>query len=234
MPKIVKSIDRPNEGLAEEFLELGVATIHESIGKGTNNVMSAGIKPILAGMRLAGPAVTVDCFPGDNSTVHLAMTLAKAGDVLVVNGHSLENGMIGGQMAYACNLRKIGGVVVDGGIRDSAEIKDIGLPCFARHIHPLGTIKQTLGSINVPIQCGGVVVTPGDIVVGDDDGIVVVPRMEVEQVLQRAKARLHKEADDRRTYASGKTSFEMLGLEKLLNAKDIAQVEKDEGCGNRI
>ena len=233
MSVIVKRIERPNKDLIHEFSGLGVATIHESTGKDLRAVMDAGIKPIEAGMRLSGPAITVDCFPQDNSTLHIAMTLCDPGDVLVVDAHGMQSGMLGAQMAFQCVRRGIRGLIIDGGIRDAAEIKEMGFPCFSRHIHPLGTAKRTLGSINVPIRCGGVVVNPGDIVVGDDDGVAVVPKNIVPDVLERSKARNTKESKDRLLYEQGKTSMEMLGLDKLLDANCVRIIEDEEDWKSR-
>lgn len=225
MPRVVKRIQRPPGTVVRGFKAIGVATAHECVGKDSANVMDPGIKPLGLGMKLCGPAVTVECFPGDNSTIHVAMTLCQAGDVLVVNGRGAPNGMLGSQMSFQCLERKIGGFVIDGGVRDSKEIREMGFPCFARHVHPQGTGKSILGSVNVPIQCGGVVVYPGDIVLGDDDGVVVIPRATAGTVLQRSKARDKKETEDRKLYRQGRTSMELLGLHTLLEGKNV-EVER--------
>jgi len=228
LPVIVKRIQRPDEAVARGFLGTGSATVHECVGKETANAMDAGIKPIGSGLKVAGPAITVECFPGDNSTVHIAMTLCRPGDVLVVNAHGAQSGMLGSQMVFQCIEKKIGGLVIDGGVRDSKEIIEMGFPCFARHVNPQGTAKGTLGSINVPIQCGGVLVRPGDVVVGDDDGVVVVPRTRAKEVLDKSRARDEKEREDRELFKQGKMSAELLGLTKLLEGKNVTVVEEEE------
>ncbi len=226
MPVIVKSIRRTERALVAAYRGIGVATVHECIGRETANAMDAGIKPLAPEMRISGPAITVECFPNDNSTVHVAMTLCKPGDVLVVNGHGVASGMLGAQMAYQCVLKKLGGLVIDGGVRDSTEIKRMGFPCFSRHVNPQGTGKGTLGSINVPIQCGGVSVSPGDLVLGDEDGVVVVPRARAKDVLARSRERDKKEKAERALYRQGKNSVELLGLGKLLEGKNVVVMDK--------
>jgi 4-hydroxy-4-methyl-2-oxoglutarate aldolase len=228
MPVIVKNFERPDSNLVSAFSEIGVATIHECIGKETNNAMDYAIKPIERGMKLAGPAVTVDSFLADNITVHVAMTLCKPGDILVVNGHGMPGVMFGGQMATQSMEHKIGGIVVDGAVRDSQEIRKIGFPCFAKIISPIGSAKSTPGSINIPIHCGGVLVTPGDVIVGDDDGVVVVPRKQAREVLEKARKRLEKEEKDRELYRKGMTSAQMNEFDKILKAKGVREVEKLE------
>src|SRR5579884_1423922 len=195
---IVKSFERPDQKLVNEFAGIGVATIHESLGKENTSVMDPSIKPLKGGMKLLGPALTVDCFHGDNLTLHIAMALSNPGDILVV----------------------------DASVRDSEEIRASGFPCFARFVSPIGTAKNTIGSVNVPIQCGGVVVNPGDLVAGDDDGVVVVPRRAISEVIEKARKRLEKEAKDREQFKLGKTSMDLNpSFQKVLIESGVKQVE---------
>ncbi len=226
MPTIVRKIDRPEKRLVTAFSGIGAATIHECVGKETGNAMDAGIKPIGPGMKVSGPAITVECFPNDNSTLHIAMTMCQPGDVLVVDAHGVESGMLGSQMAFQCVHRGIGGLIIDGGVRDIEELREMGFACFSRHVSPQGTAKNTLGSINVPVQCGGVIVNPGDVVVADDDGVVIVPRQMAREVLQKSRARDEKEKADRELYNKGKTSAELLGLQRLLDGKNVVIRER--------
>ena len=228
MAVVVKSIQRPDPELVKSFSGIGVATIHESIGKETNNVMHHSIKPIKDGMKLVGPAITVDSFPADNLMVHVAMTLCRPGDVLVVNGHGMPGVMFGGQMAFQSAQHGIAGIIVDGAIRDSEELKNMGFACFASFVSPLGSAKGTPGSVNVPIQCGGVLVNPGDLVVGDDDGVVVVPKPIARDVLARARSRMEKEEKARDLYKQGTTSMKLNEFDKLLKAKGVREVERLE------
>ena len=222
---MVRNIERPDQATIGGYSGIGVATIHESLGKETNSVMHNSIKPLTSGMKLLGPAVTVDSFPADNLTVHVGIVYCKPGDVLVVNGHGMEGVMFGGQMAYQSMKSGVGGIVVDGAVRDSEEIRKMQFPCFANLISALGSAKGTPGSINVPIQCGGVLVNPGDLVVGDDDGIVVVPRKATKETLERARKRLDKEDQDRKYFDRGGTSFEMYKFNEILKARGVKLVD---------
>lgn len=225
---IVKNIDRPDRGLVESFAKIGIATIHESMGKEMNTVMHHSIRPIRNGMKLLGAAVTVDSFPADNLTLHVGMTLCKKGDVLVVNGHGIPGVMFGAQMAFQCIQHGVAGIVVDGAVRDSEELVAMGFPTFAKIISPLGSAKSTPGSVNVPVQCGGVLVNPGDIIVGDDDGVVVIPRTIAAETLERSKVRLTKEEKAKQEYARGKTSMELNEFEKILKARGVREVDSLE------
>ena len=224
----MKNIERADLELIKSFQNIGVATIHECIGKETNNVMDCSIKPIGSGMKIAGSAFTVHSFPADNIMVHVALALAKPGDVIVVNGHKMPGAMFGGQMAFQAFQSKIGGSVVDGAVRDIEEIREMGFPCFASIVSPLGSAKATPGSINIPIQCGGVLVNPGDIVVGDDDGVVVIPRKIASDILTKAKKRIEKERVDREGFLQGITSMKLQNLEKVLVEKHVLQVDRLE------
>ena len=225
MAVFVKNIERPNRIVVRRLSRFGIATIHESIGKETGNLMNCLIKPLNSGMKLAGPAITVDCFPADNITVHAAMTLCASGDVLVVNGHSSPSAMFGAQMSKQAIHRGIAGIVVDGGVRDSEEIRRMNFPCFARFISAMGAAKNTPGSINIPIQCRGALVNPGDIIVGDDDGVVIVPRMRAGDVIELAVKREDKERKDRKLYAKGKMSTEINKFDEIIKERGVKEVD---------
>lgn len=225
MAVMVRNIERPDRATITGYSGIGVATIHESLGKETNNVMHHSIKPLASGMKLLGPAVTVDSFPADNLTVHVGIVYCKPGDVLVVNGHGMEGVMFGGQMAYQARKSGVAGIVVDGAVRDSEEIIKMQFPCFSNLISALGSAKGTPGSINVPIQCGGVLVSPGDLVAGDNDGVVVVPRKSAKETLEKARKRLNKEDQDRKYFDQGGTSFDMYKFNEILRAKGVKLVD---------
>ena len=225
MSVIVRNFTRPPSALVKKLAGASVSTVHECLGT-QNSLMHHEIKPLLEGTSLVGPAVTVDCSPGDNLTVHVAVALSKRGDVLVVNGHGLPAGMWGSQMAFQAVRRGIVGIVVDGAVRDSRELRAMKFPTFARLISSQKTIKKSLGSVNVPIQCGGVVVRPGDVIVGDDDGVVVVPPPDLKNLPALVRKRERKELENRKLYAKGVTSMELNHYDTFLRDEKVKVVEE--------
>ena len=180
-------------------------------------VMDSGIKPLDSKTHMIGRAVTARCYPGDNLALHQAIYTAKAGDVLVLDCHGYkEAGHFGDIMALACHVRGIAGVVIDGSCRDAEDIKAIGLPVFVRALNPSGTVKKSLGEINVPVICGGVRVNPGDIILGDCDGVVVVPQESEDIVFANAQAKYEKEAHIVEQLKAGKTTLEIYGFNELI------------------
>ncbi|MDJ0275178.1 MAG: 4-carboxy-4-hydroxy-2-oxoadipate aldolase/oxaloacetate decarboxylase [Nitrososphaerota archaeon] len=220
---VYRDFQRPPKEVVDAFRELGASTVYESIGKEYRCVMDPAIKPIAPDTKLVGPALTVHCYPGDNVTVHKAMTLAKQGDVLVIAAGGQIAVMWGGLMSYQAMRQGIAGVVVDGSVRDVAEIRRMGFPVFARHVSPIGSTKLHPGSINVPVICGGVLVRPGDLIVADDDGVVVVPREIINDVLERARQREQRERENRKLYDQGKTSYEIYGFDKVFREKGVPE-----------
>lgn len=193
-PCIIEQVDRGARPLAPDFAELGVATVHESQGRG--GLMDAAIKPLVAGARTAGPAVTCLNQPGDNLMLLAAMDLCQEGDVLVVaNLAPSAMGMVGEIIASILIARGVAGLVVDAGVRDIRELRRLPLPVWSRTVSAAGTTKGGPGWVNVPVVAGGAVVSPGDMVVADDDGVVVVPLDGAPAVLARARARADREAD---------------------------------------
>ncbi len=205
--------------LARQFCGIPTGNLSDALGKKGN--LQAAIKPVYPTARLAGPAFTVTCHPADNLTIHKAIDLAPAGSVLVVNaGGYVEAGLFGAIMALACQVKGIAGLVLDGGCRDIEELEEIDFPVFARGVNPGGTVKETLGAIGLPIQCGGVMVAPGDIMVGDRDG-VVVPAARAAEALEKARAIFQKEIHVRDLLRQGKTTMEIYGFDKLLKDKGL-------------
>lgn len=179
--------------------------------------MDSGIKPIDPKSRMLGRAVTVQCYPGDNLALHQGIYAAEPGDVLILDCHGYtEAGHFGDIMALACQMRGIAGVVIDGSCRDSEDIKELGLPVFVRGFNPSGTVKASLGKVNVPVTCGGVRVNPGDMILGDCDGVVVVPREKEDQVFEKAQAKFAKEEKLVEELKAGKTTLEIYGFDKLI------------------
>ncbi|WP_454019602.1 4-carboxy-4-hydroxy-2-oxoadipate aldolase/oxaloacetate decarboxylase [Azospirillum sp. Marseille-Q6669] len=197
------------------FATIGAATVHEALGR--RGAVDSAIKPIWPGLRIVGAAFPLKTQPGDNLTLHAAMKLARPGDVLVVDaGDYPEQGSFGDVMATSAQSLGLAGLVTNGGVRDAAAIRDIGFPIFSRAISIKGTVKATLGPIAQPIVVGGVTVHPGDLIVGDDDGLVVVPLAEVEAVLAASRARLEKEERLRAELQSGKTTWDIGNYDALL------------------
>ena len=180
-------------------------------------VMDSGIKPLDPSCHMVGRAVTVRCFPSDNLALHQGIYAAEPGDVLILDCHGYtEAGHFGDIMALACQMRGIAGVVIDGSCRDAQDIIKLGLPVFVRGQNPSGTVKKSLGEVNVPVTCGGVRVNPGDIVLGDCDGVVVVPREVEDQVFAAAKAKFEKEEHIVELLKEGKTTLEIYGFDALI------------------
>jgi len=184
--------------------------------------MGGHIKPIFKGIKVAGPALTIQSMAGNNMMSHLALSLAKPGDVLVIDaGGYLKNAVWGGVQATYAQKVGVGGLVLDGSIRDIQDMRRMKFPVYCKGVTPAGPHKGWADSVNVPIQCGGVPVRPGDLVVGDDDGIAVVPQEYLAGVYKEALSRLEKEEDWLRDIGKGKSSIEAVGLESALSKLEI-------------
>lgn len=214
------NIERPSRELVEKFRPLSSATVHEASGR--KGAVDSAIKPIVRGVKICGPAFTVACAPGDNLMLHKALEKAQPGDVIVASvGGYYEYGYWGALMSVSAVARNLDGLAIDGCIRDSQEIVEMGFPVFCRGFSIRGTVKATLGLINYPLPFGGIIVEPGDLILGDDDGIVVVKRTECEAVLERSLKRSSSEVEKAAVLKSGVSSvaynklnevFESLGL----------------------
>lgn len=199
----------------QELLKLPTGNVADSVGR--DAVMNSAIKPVDTSFRLIGRAFTARCTPGDNLGIHQAIYAAQPGDVLVIDvrGYS-EAGHLGDIMATACKVRGLAGVVIDGSVRDSQDIRELGFPVFARAFNPSGTTKNSPAQLNEVISCGGVSVHPGDIVFGDCDGVVVVPQEREDEVFAKALAKFDKENAVRSQLEAGKTTLEIYGFDRLL------------------
>lgn len=218
---INSKIKRPPKELVAEFEKLSTSTISDAMNR--LNSMKADIKPIIEmGHGVAGPAVTVQCIVGDNLIIHRAIYVAQPGDILVIDarGHK-DTSVWGAIMTRAARIRGIRAVVLDGTTRDLRENREMEFPIFCLGAVPAGSQKSWAGNINVTIQCGGAAVSPGDIIVGDDDGVVVVPADIAEKVLAAAKKRVVLEKKWIKDLESGKTTLEVIGLDKKLAELDI-------------
>jgi 4-hydroxy-4-methyl-2-oxoglutarate aldolase len=214
MMHVITRIERPPKKLIDPFREIGTATVHEASGR--KGAVNCAIKPIIRGVRVCGPAFTVQCHPRDNLMLHKALERAQPGDILVTSvGGYYEAGYWGGLMATSAVAKGLGGLAIDGCIRDSAEIIKMGFPIFCHGFSIRGTTKTVLGLINHPILFGGVFVRPGDLVLGDDDGMVVVDRNECEAVLEKSIKRVEAEKKKSAQLKAGVSSVELNKLDKV-------------------
>jgi 4-hydroxy-4-methyl-2-oxoglutarate aldolase len=223
---VVRNVPRVDADVLAELGAAGVATVHEASGAG---LLDPGIRPIQDGARIAGSAVTVSCAPGDNIMIHAAVEVIEPGDILIVATTSPStNGMFGELLATSVIAKGCAGVVVDAGVRDIADLRRLGLPVWSRAVHASGTVKATPGSVNVPIVCAGATVGPGDVVVADDDGVVVVERERAAQVLQAARERLGRETEVRARLAAGELGVDFYGFRERLEAMGVRWIDAPE------
>jgi 4-hydroxy-4-methyl-2-oxoglutarate aldolase len=193
----------------------GVATVHEALGR--VGYLGPEYRPAWAGARIGGTAVTVLCWPGDNLMIHVAVEQCRPGDVLVVATNSPStDGLFGELFATALAHRGVRGVVLGCGVRDVAELHEMGFPAWSRAVSAQGSVKATAGAVNVPVVLGGQVVHPGDVVVADDDGVLVVPRTDVPRALTASQARIDKEAASRAAFQQGELGLDRYGLRDKL------------------
>lgn len=217
MINIIKTRPVCKDELLEKYKGQAAATLHEAMGR--RGALDPKIKPLDRKMRVAGRALTVQCHTGDNIMLIKAISMAQPGDVIVANmGNAVNSGPFGEVLCVECITKKIAGMVFSGAVRDSSEIIEHGLPVFSSEICISGTAKATLGTINHPISIGGVIVNPGDIIVGDADGVVCVPLDEAEETIKKAEARVEKEDDIMRRLRAGESSFDIYGYQKVFDA----------------
>lgn len=227
MHRVVLNTQRCDPQVRDDLGRHGVSTVHEAQGR--TGLLSPSLRPIYSGAHISGTAVTVSVPPGDNWMIHVAVEQCHDGDVLVVAPTSpSEAGYIGELIATALQTRGVRGIVIDAGCRDVAELRSMNFPVWSRVVSAEGTVKETLGSVNIPIVCAGREIRPGDVVVADDDGVVVVPRATAAEVLSAAQERDAKEALSRRRYGGGELSLDVLAMRERLARKGLVYVESDD------
>lgn len=224
-PTIVRNVARADAAVIEQLGKLGVATVHEAQGR--SGLLHPYMRPIYPTARMAGSALTISCQAGDNLMIHAAIEVCKPGDVLVVTTTSEStDGMFGELLGVSARAHGVVGLLIDAGIRDVADLTSMEFPVWAKAIHAQGTVKATAGSVNVPVVCAGAAIQPGDVIVADVDGVVVVPRASAADVARLSQERVEKEEKSRERLRKGELGLDFYGLRARLAELGVRYIDE--------
>ena len=227
MPVVVTNIKRADPAAVAALGKYGVATVHEAMGR--VGLLAPRLRPIWKGARISGTAVTVTAPPGDNWMIHVAAEQIEPGDIMVVSPISTSvSGYFGDLLGTLLKARGAIGMVIDAGCRDIVDLEAMGFPVWSRAVYAHGTVKETLGDVNVAISCGDQVVNPGDVIVADDDGVVVVPRLKAAEVAAASEARELREAGIRKRYATGELGLDMNNMRPRMAEKGLTYIAQSD------
>jgi 4-hydroxy-4-methyl-2-oxoglutarate aldolase len=222
---VVRNIDRASPATIDALAGIGTATVHEAIGR--RGFAGPHLRPIQQGVAIAGSAVTVSCHPGDNLMIHAAVEVCQAGDILVVtNTAPSTHGMFGDLLAGSLMARGVRGLVIDAGVRDTADLRAMGFPVWSQHVSCQGTVKATPGSVNIPVVLGEQIVRGGDVVCADDDGVVIVAMAEADESHALSQTRIAKEAATRERLNAGELGLDLYGLRAVLDQLGVQYIDR--------
>jgi len=227
MAIVVTNVDRTAQACTEAFADLGVATVHEAQGQA--GLMHERLRPIYRPVSVAGTAITCEVTPGDNWMIHVAVEQCEPGDILIVTPtEDCRDGYFGDLLATSLQARGVRGLIIDAGVRDIATLTEMQFPVWSAAVCAQGTVKETLANVNTTIHCAGQQVTPGDVVIADDDGVVIVPRTSATDVLEKARTRVAGEEEKRARFAAGELGLDLYDMRDRLADKGLRYVDSED------